>query len=127
MRQKWRLKKKHGFQLGRPVPPGPRVSARKPKDTAYLDWVRAQPCALRKHPLPQMTRCKGIVEAHHNTHGKGQRQRTDDRRAFPLCPRHHREEFHAHAGTFDGWKRAERNEWQDKMSETYRAAYEASR
>lgn len=52
------------------------------RDSAYLKWVRTQPCAVRGND------CFGSVEAHHTArayHGK----KGGDKSAMPLCHTHH--------------------------------------
>lgn len=92
------------------------------EDKGYLAWLRACPCALSgKDP------CNGPIEAHHNTHGvgaekRGMSQKTDDRRAFPLCLWHHRT-FHDLTGYFRRWVKSQRNQWQDDNSTLWRKRY----
>lgn len=57
----------------------------RPRDLLYLEWVRQQPCLLRR-----LGDCDGAVEADH----AGERpygQKCDDGRALPLCRKHHRD------------------------------------
>lgn len=48
------------------------------RDRYYLAWLHQQPCIIQ-------TGCSRWVEAHHVGHPR------NDRRAVPLCSRHHRE------------------------------------
>lgn len=120
MNPKWSLKRKTGAGLGPKKPPGPRW---KPpyngKDPAHLGHLHTLPCALVTHPIAGATPCSRDLEVHHSTNGRGKSQRTDDRKAFPLCAKHHRAEFHERRGTFEGWTREQRREWQDRMSSFY--------
>lgn len=127
MKPKWKLKKTLAI-----IGPKPKAK-RAPKETdpgsnpKYLAWLREQPCAVKKYPLPRATPCRGIVEAHHHTGGRGRGQKSNDLRAFPLCKRHHTGEFHAPQWggvsraktTFTGWGKQKRREWQDAMVEKY--------
>jgi hypothetical protein len=129
MKAKWKLKKtvaiplapKHRFKPKRIVLVDGLVPWKKAGvDPVHLTWIREQPCALRRYPIPGATRCRGKVEAHHHTGGRGRGQISPDRKAFPLCARHHRPEFHDATGTFATWKKAQRRAWQDEMVEKYR-------
>lgn len=92
---------------------------RDPKeDPAHLVWIRSLPCAVLAHPLPGATRCRFPVEAHHPT-GAGQALRDGDRRALPLCGKHHREELHLFAGSFVGWSKEEVHAWENALAQMY--------
>jgi hypothetical protein len=113
MRAKWKLSK---------VPPGhiydPVTRERDPdRDPQHLAFLRSLPCAVLAHPLPGATRCRYGVEAHHPT-GAGMALRDGDTRAFSLCHGHHME-FHDLRGTFRGWTKAQRRDWQERMSDAY--------
>lgn len=77
-------------------------------DSAYLAWIRKQPCAL--HTVRHEVVC-GPSHAHHITVGRGLSRKAPDRDTIPLCQRHHRA-FHDAAGWFNGWTREERRVWQ---------------
>lgn len=114
MNKKWRLSK--DIQ-GRELDPITRV--RNPrKDATHLRWVRSLPCAVQAHPLPGATRCRFVIEAHHPT-GAGAALKDADRRAIPLCAKHHREELHLFAGTFAGWSKEQLHEWERAHSDLY--------
>lgn len=114
MEEKWKLSK---------VPPGRVYDAvtrkRDPKkDRSHLAWLRTLPCAVLAHPLPGSTPCRFGIEAHHPT-GAGEALKDADRRAIPLCGRHHREELHLFAGTFLGWSSSRIHRWESAMSDLY--------
>jgi hypothetical protein len=87
-------------------------------DPAYLAWCRLQRCVLHAPA------CKGPTDPNHVTYGRGLGQKSDDRKAFPLCRKHH-EDFHAGTGYFEDWDRDKRRDWQRSMSDSTRAFYES--
>lgn len=93
------------------------------RDSAHLSFLRTQLCAARLATSEALTECDGHIEAHHHTGGRGRGQKTSDHRAFPLCLKHHRD-FHAAAGVFRDWTKAERRAWQDAMVERFKPAEE---
>jgi len=123
MKTKWKLKKTVGPKVKVPRVPKEIDPSVDPK---YLAWLRKFPCAVHTYALSFATPCRGIVEAHHHTSGRGKSQQSDDRRAFPLCARHHRAEFHDGHGTFEDWGKVRRREWQDRMSRQYRWLYQTT-
>lgn len=110
------------WQLSKP-PPGrvyDKITRRRdPKsDKTHLVWLRGLPCAVLAHPLPGTTPCRFPVEAHHPT-GAGKALKDADRRAIPLCGKHHREELHRFAGTFVGWSKERVHEYERALSDLY--------
>lgn len=87
-------------------------------DSAYLEWCKRQKCSVFGCTAK---RC----DPHHHTNGRGLGQKSDDRRAFPLCRRHH-DELHDFRGFFEGMSNLERRHWQTSALERARAAYEAT-
>lgn len=123
MRAKWQLKKTLALV---PKPKITRAEKDPGLDPEYLDWIRSLVCAVKRYPFEGATICRGVVEAHHHTSGRGRGQKSEDRRSFPLCVKHHRREFHAPQwtgsraqGSFYGWGKAKRREWQDAMVAKY--------
>ena len=56
------------------------------KDSAYLKWVREQPCCVcQKFGEPQMS----PTTAHHPIHDRYGTDKVDDAKAIPLCDGHH--------------------------------------
>lgn len=82
------------------------------EDPGHLALIRTLRCAIGRD-------CYGNIQAHHSTHGRGMSQKTHDHSVIPLCLKHHAE-FHGATGRFKGWKKAERNGWQDAMVSVYR-------
>lgn len=87
--------------------------------------MRRQPCAsCGATALP--------IEPHHHTHRysesasrgrqKGSR-RSHDRDAFPLCVKCHRQ-FHDERGSFAGWTKLQRRQWQDAQVALHQKAYD---
>lgn len=62
--------------------------------------------------------CLGVTTAHHHTGHRGLSRKSNDRRTFPLCAKHH-DDFHTGSGYFSGWSKEERRIWQDVMVERY--------
>lgn len=58
--------------------------ARRPRDWAYMAWIKTQPCMLA-----YVGECDGPVEADHAGR-RGLGQKADDRTCVPLCRGHHR-------------------------------------
>jgi len=122
---KWKLSK---TVAGTELPREPKyVREYSGKDPEHLAFLHTLPCAVKRFPLRYATRCAGELQAHHSTVGRGKSQRTDDRNAFPLCLRHHLEEFHERKGTFLGWTKAQRRRWQNDMSAAHAPKAEPSR
>jgi hypothetical protein len=84
----------------------------RPRDPAYVQWVRRQRCAVAGE-LRTPSQCGGPVEAHHAGERAFGRKAADDT-CVPLCVRHHRE-YHDVRGFFAHLSRTERrtlvNEW----------------
>ena len=73
-------------------------------DPAYAGWIRLQPC--------HQCGTKRGVAAHHSTVGRGRGQKTSDRCCIPLCWKCH-DDFHQYRGSFWGWPKAQRRQWQN--------------
>lgn len=105
----------------------PRRLSRAGADPAFLAFVREMPCSamLLAEPgrdgLPGPHRCRGRIEANHDTQNRGVGQKAPDRRAFPLCSKAHRD-WHALRGPFAGWSKAERRAWEDGCVEAMQRA-----
>lgn len=85
------------------------------EDEAYRRFVQSLPCcACRKSPPS---------EVHHET-GAGMGLRAHDHRSMPLCILCHHD-FHAAAGIFRRFKRAERTAWQEEQIAYTQALYGA--
>lgn len=118
MRKKWRLTKNI---VGRKLDPITRE--RNPKDNPERRaWLHTLPCAVKSHPFPGATPCAGEVQVHHPT-GAGMGLKDDDNNAFPLCRRHHTDEFHPVCGSFRGWVHDQLKKWQRDMTRIYRLAW----
>lgn len=78
------------------------------RDEAHLAFVRTLPCCA-----PGCDRVDAS-EAHHETTERGMGQKADDRRAMPMCRKHHRA-FHDGREPFDGWTKPRRRAWQDEQ------------
>lgn len=87
--------------------------------------LRMQPChvhlvlVLRRLLGVNPVLCDGRVDPHHDTHGRGMGQKTDDERAIPLCRKHH-DEFHDGHGFFEHMDKAARHEWHDRAAAEYK-------
>lgn len=82
--------------------------AERPRDLAYMRWVRQQPCLLR-----HLGGCDGVVEAHHAGESPYGRK-SPDRNCIPLCDKHHDDRTESR-GFFRGRTRDEkmrRMEWE---------------
>jgi hypothetical protein len=75
------------------------------------------------HRLPGATSRFRAVEAHH-PQGGGMALKSADRGAFPMCGRHHVDEFHSLKGTFKTWDKAKRKAWEREMTAYYQALHE---
>ena len=95
----------------------------RPRDLAYLGWVRQQPCLLR-----HLGDCDGTVEADH----AGERpygQKCGDDQALPLCRKHHRDRTDSR-GFFrapDRVARRLRRQWLDRQIATTWAQWKTRR
>jgi len=101
MRRGGPLKRKTGLsrKSTRSTSKRSRYSAR-PRDTAFMLWVKTQPCAAAEFdlmpwlPLPRdartanAARCEGAIEADHMGRRPVGRKAADDT-CVPLCKRHH--------------------------------------
>lgn len=88
------------------------------ENPGYLAWLRQQPCVLG-----HLNQCRGHIEAHHHTHGRGLGQKSSDRYAMPLCHRHHMD-FHNARGHFRGATHADRTAFQDEHCNAHWAIYD---
>lgn len=84
---------------------------RRPRDLAYMAWIRRLPCVVRALPPDphRLTPCGGAVEADH----LGERalsRKADDRTCAPMCSQHHRERTD-HSGAFRDLVREELRIW----------------
>jgi hypothetical protein len=102
--------KRSSLNRSKPMARGKRIAARRatPRrssyfaDPAYLDFVRAQPCAIARHfELPAWC---GPSEPDHQREGAGAGQKRPDPFAYPACRAHH-ECQHALTGVFTGFTR----------------------
>jgi hypothetical protein len=75
------------------------------ENPARLAWVRTLRCLCRGH----VDTCSPVVEAHHAGR-RGMGRRAHDDTAVPVCSRHHAD-FHANAGAFKGWSKAQLRAW----------------
>lgn len=139
--------------LHRPPPPSGRRKrsrtkyARRPRDLAYMAWVKQHPCCLTMmegwrrslhpggaegarilglwHGPLRFDGCRGEVEAHHaGEHGRG--QKPPDNTCIPLCAAHHRGDdvgITRYRGPFAGWPRGSVKRWELAMVELYQRAY----
>lgn len=77
---------------------------RRPRDLAYMAWVRTQPCCAKP-----FGRCYGRVEADHaGTRGYG--EKADDNTCIPLCGKHHTQRG-SFSGPFRPWDQARMRGW----------------
>ena len=99
-------------------------------DSAYLAWVRTQPCSVCAAPGPN--------HAHHHTDGKtsvdqprsrnalggkrGRGQKADDTETMALCFKHHRQ-LHDFTGYFASFDNAQRRVWQDEQVRDHQARH----
>lgn len=115
----------HRAEEGSPFPPDL-------SDPSYLNWIRSQPCANCSAPGPSHPHhstvapvtcemCSGPPrERPQAKRGKG--TKSHDHYAFPLCFKCHRR-FHDAAGPFRDWTKAQRREWQERLSAEYHKRY----
>ena len=97
-------------------PRGKTKYARRPRDHAYMAWVKSLPCV---GPFPHQ--CQGPSEAHHaGVRGLG--QRAEDSTAIPLCRNAHHA-WHSGGEAFAGWQNWERRTWADIMIREMQALY----
>jgi len=97
----------------------------RPRDTAYMLWVKTQPCCAYAGPWPAplIWPCDGPVEADHAGGGAGMGRKADDSTCIPLCQRHHRSpglEHLVHGKVPHGSVRV----WKREQATLTRAAYE---
>lgn len=93
---------------------------RRPRDRAYMQWIRLQPCAARV--FSHLSHCAGPVEADHAGR-RGMRQKAPDRTCIPMCRQHHRER-HDFAGAFRDVGRAAMRYWLDFQITWHQAEYD---
>lgn len=72
------------------------------EDEGYLAWVRNRPCCRCMRNWPS--------EAHHTGRRPGIALKAHDHSAIPLCRQCHRD-WHAAAGQFRDWAKAQRQQW----------------
>lgn len=92
---------------------------RRPRDGAYMGWVRWQSCCAR---VFAQTPCYGNVEADHAGR-RGIGQKADDRTCIPLCRNHHRERTDF-SGAFKGWTQNGMRVWLNIMIEKHQTRYD---
>lgn len=92
---------------------------RRPRDRAYMAWIRRQPCCARETAT---TPCQGRVEADHAGR-RGIGQKADDRTCIPLCRNHHRERTDF-SGTFRYHDHESMRAWLAIMVEYHQTMYE---
>lgn len=103
------------------------------EDKRYTSWIRTQPCAVCGTTFG--------VQPHHALYGttyspdearpakalegarKGMAQRSHDYFAVPLCMKCHIPGIHKLGGFFDGWSRAQANEWEEAQVHIHRNRY----
>lgn len=95
--------------------------SRRPRDLAYMGWIKQQPCAARHFGA-----CSGVIEADHaGRHGTG--QKSPDNECIPLCKRHHADRTGkvGGRGVFDAMSAAELRQWLDERILFFQALYAA--
>jgi hypothetical protein len=90
---------------------------RRPRDPAYMAWVRRQPCCARVFSHL----CSGPIEADHAGRRSAGRK-ADDRTCIPLCRRHHRERTDF-SGAFKTWNAQDMRYWLNLMIARHQAEY----
>jgi hypothetical protein len=106
---------KRGAPLRRsPMRRRPRTTkySRRPRDFAFMQWVKLQLCAVEEEwPVrdERPTPCTPIVEADH-AGARGLSQKASDDTCIPLCTGHHRERTD-HTGTFKHVTKEQAREW----------------
>lgn len=115
-------------------PRGDTKYRRRPRDFAYMGWVKRQVCMVsilapmlfmragKILGLKTTSRCSGPIEADHMG-ARGMGQKADDRTCVPMCSNHHRER-HAHAGTFFHLNRDEMRAWRTEAIAITQAGWE---
>jgi uncharacterized Zn finger protein (UPF0148 family) len=91
-----------------------------PEDIERLAWLRTLPCCAPGHE-----NCPGPVGVHHDTQHRAKGKKSPHSRGMPMCTDSHVFGFHANAGPFKGWKKAQLRAWQDEQVAKYQALWDA--
>lgn len=99
--------------------------ARRPRDRAFMMFVRKLPCAVRVEPPDplRLTPCTGRVEADH----MGDRavgQKADDTTCVPMCATHHVQRT-THWGCFRNLDREQLRGWRARQIARTQAEWSA--
>jgi len=112
------IRRKAPLRRLRPMRRRPKSAYRpRPRDTAYMAWVRRQPCAARG-----MGACTGHIEADHAGRRSVGRKAGDDT-CIPLCHKHHVQRT-SFSGPFRSWSQTAMRRWLELLVMTYRGQYQ---
>jgi len=89
---------------------------RRPRDRAYMDWIRSHPCAAEG-----LSPCAGPIESDH-TGRRGLSRKAHDRTFIPLCKLHHRQRTDF-SGPFRAWDKDQMRRWLDGTLQWYQHEY----
>lgn len=98
--------------------------ARRPRDVAFMLWVKTQRCLLAGQPGHV---CEGVVEADHagDIGVRALGRKADDRTCLPLCQLAHAER-QRWRGFFEGWDVPRMRSWTEAASAMLVRLYEST-
>lgn len=88
----------------------------RPRDFAYMAWVRRQPCCAR-----DLGGCSGRVEADH-AGSRGLGRKADDDTCIPLCHAHHVQRG-SFSGPFRTWDQVQMRGWLTSMVDVHQTRF----
>lgn len=76
------------------------------EDREYVRKVHWLPCMAR-----ELGGCDGPIQAHHASE-QGMARKSHDHQCASLCRSHHLYQWHERKGSFAGWSKDQRAEWE---------------